>query len=193
MDLKLHPIYKTLLLLAIVLGPIVWLVFTQDGQRRTDLVILYLLGKGELNLAIEKLHPRMSEDDFRRLFPDLDLACRDAADRFGDRICSAEVGAFNGVPSRSFTLFLRGDRLRAAKLHYRRVYHETLRRQLEGRLGMPAAVAGKDAASEGAPVTWVVDAGLLLLPPARPESGAEAALMWLSRVAIGAGVDADSE
>jgi len=184
MNLQLHPLYKTLLMVAIVAGPIVWLVFTEDGQRRSDLVILYLLGKGELDLAVERLHSGMTEGQFRQIFPDLELACRTAADPFGDRICTAEVGAFDAVPSRSFTLFLAGDRLRAAKLQYRRVYHDTLQRRLTGRLGRPAVGAGADAAPGDAPVTWVVDDGLLLLPPERPESDAEAALLWLSRAAV---------
>ena len=76
MNLRLNPLYKKLLMLAIVIGPIFWLVFTDDGQRRTDLVMLHVFGDGgELNLAIEKLNSGMTEYQFRELFPDLALGC----------------------------------------------------------------------------------------------------------------------
>ncbi|MEA3275268.1 MAG: hypothetical protein U9Q81_08270 [Pseudomonadota bacterium] len=180
MNLHLNPLYKKLLLLAIVLGPIVWLVFTEDGRRRTDLVVLYLFGKTELNLAIENLRGTMTEADFRALFPDLDLRCDDAANPFGDRLCTVEVGAFNAIPARAFTLFLCGDELCAAKLNYRRAYHETLQRQLTKRL----RVRAEHTAEYGGAVSWPVSDGLLLMPGTTPESDSEAALMWVSAVAL---------
>ena len=141
MNLRLNPLYKKLLLLAIVLGPIYWLVFTDDGQRRTDLVMLYVFGDGsELNLAIEKLHSEMTEEQFRALFPGLAMDCDDGANPFGDRLCIAEVDAFSGIPSRAFMLFLSGENLRAAKLNYRRAYHETLMRDLTRRVGTPVPI-----------------------------------------------------
>ena len=180
MNLRLNPLYKKLLMLSLVIGPIVWLVFTEDGQRRSDLVLLYLFGHEELNLAIENLHGHMTEAEFRALFPDLEFTCDDGPNPFGNRLCTAEVGSFSGIPSRAFTLFLDGERLRAAKLNYRRAYHETLERQLSGRLGMRA---GHDESGPDA-VSWQVSDGLLLMPAARPEDDAEAALMWLSAAAV---------
>lgn len=180
MNLGLNPLYKKLLLLTIVLGPIVWLVFTEDGQRRTDLVVLHLFGKPELNLAIENLHGAMTEADFRALFPDLDLRCDDAANPFGDRLCTLEVGAFSAIPARAFTLFLCADALCAAKLNYRRAYHQTLKQQLTGRLGM----LPERSAQYGGAVYWSVTDGLLLMPDRMPESDTEAALMWVSAAAL---------
>ncbi|WP_089724412.1 hypothetical protein [Candidatus Thiosymbion oneisti] len=184
MDLRLNPFYKKSLLLAIVLGPIVWLVFTEDGQRRTDLAMLYLFGKDELNLAIEKLHSGMTEAQFRGLFPDLELTCDEGANSFGDRLCSAEIGAFSAVPARAFTLFLQGARLRAAKLNYRRAYHGTLRRQLTRRLGKPTRRLPPGPADIQGPLTWAVDDGFLLLSYQEPQSDQEAALIWLSEAAM---------
>jgi len=178
MDLRLNPFYKKSLMLAIVVGPIVWLVFTEDGQRRTDLAMLYLFGKGELNLAIEKLHSGMTEARFRGLFPDLALVCDAGANPFGDQLCSAELGAFNAIPARAFTLFLQGEGLRAAKLTYRRAYHGTLRQQLTRRFGKP------NRRSLPGPLTWAVDDGLLLLSHQKPKSDQEATLIWLSQLAI---------
>jgi hypothetical protein len=41
--------------------------------------MLHLLGKGELDLAIEQLHSGMREASFRELFPDLTLVCEEKA------------------------------------------------------------------------------------------------------------------
>lgn len=185
MNLRLHPLYKKLLMLAIVIGPIFWLVFTDDGQRRTDLVMLYVFGDGcELNLAIEKLHSGMTETQFQELFPDLKLVCDDGVNPFGDRLCTAEVDAFSGIPARAFTLFLSGDGLRAAKLNYRRAYHDALARELARRVGSPVPQSLSTPVPVEGPLSWVVDDGLLLMPPEAPESDRDAALMWLSEAAL---------
>ena len=184
MNPRMNPLHKKLLMLAIVLGPIIWLVFTEDGRRRTDLVMLYLFGKGELNLAIEQLHSEMTESQFRELFPDLELVCDRGANPFGDRLCTAEVGSFSAIPSRAFTLFLRGDELRAAKVNYRRAYHGVLKQQLTRRLGSPVPQSLRGPVIIEGPVSWVVGDGLLLLPPEEPASDADAALIWLSEAAV---------
>jgi hypothetical protein len=180
MNLRLNPLYKKLLILSLVLGPMVWLVFTKDGQRRSDLVLLYLFGQEELNLAIENLHGNMTEADFRSLFPELPLTCDKGANPFGDRLCTAEIGAFSAIPARAFTLFLDGKRLRAAKVNYRRAYHAVLENQISNRLGAPPAMdpSGPEA------VSWQVGDGLLLMPGSEPEDDSEAALLWLSNSAL---------
>lgn len=176
MSYRVNPLYKKLLLLVLVFGPVVWLMFTADGKRRTDLVVLYLFGKQELNLAIENLHSGMTEREFRGLFPELELSCTDAPSSFGDRMCSAEVGSFSAIPTRAFTLFLVGDGLRAAKVNYRRAYHGMLRDQIDGRLGQRAERSDENPNA----VSWMVSDGMLLMPAAEPDSDAEAALLWLS-------------
>jgi len=180
MNLRLNPLYKKLLLLSLVLGPMIWLVLTEDGQRRSDLVLLYLFGKEELNLAIENLDGNMTEKDFRALFPELPLKCDEGANPFGNRLCTAEIGAFSAIPARAFTLFLQDDLLRAAKVNYRRAYHKTLEDQLSSRLGMRG---GHDGSGTDA-VSWQVRDGLLLMPPAKPDDDSEAALLWLSSAAL---------
>jgi len=180
MNLRLNPLYKKLLLLSLVLGPMIWLMLTEDGQRRSDLVLLYLFGKEELNLAIENLHGNMTEVDFRALFPELPLECDDGANPFGDRLCTAEIGSFSAIPARAFTLFLQGDLLRAAKVNYRRVYHSKLETQLSRRLGVRG---GHDNSGPDA-VFWQVSDGLLLMPTVAPKDDSEAALMWLSAAVV---------
>lgn len=185
MNYRLPPLYKKLLLLSVVLGPFYWLVFTDDGQRRSDLVLLHFFGDGsELNLAIENLHSGMTESQFQALFPDLELVCDDGANPFGDRNCTAAVDAFSGIPSRAFTLFLSGDGLSAAKLNYRRAYHEKLKQDLTRRVGSPVPQSLSTPVAIDGPLSWVVDDGLLLMPSGEPESDQEAALMWLSEIAL---------
>lgn len=171
----LHPLYKKLLLVAIVIGPFYWLVFTADGQRRTDLALLHLMGKTQIGLAVELLQPTMTEGDIRQLFPDLELQCAAGGAPFGDRLCTAPLGAFNQIPARALTLHLEGDQLRALRVDYRRGYHEPMRAQLERRIGAPQI---------GEALTWPVTAGVLLMPAERPRSDAEAALFWLSTQAM---------
>ena len=158
MKLRLHPLYKNLLLLAMVLGPLYWLILTEDGQIRTDVVLLTLFGKPELNLTIERLNSDLTEAQLRALFPDLTLDCEAAETPFGDRACRVEIGIFNSVPARAFTLFLEDDQVRAARVDYRP--------RSQG-----ARLTAWELMQDGIPVTLIADnaAGLFLrrLSPAR--------------------------
>ncbi len=178
MELRLHPLYRKGLLFILVIGPLGWLLLTTDGQRRSDLVLLSLLGKEEMNLAVEQLVGGIRQAQFQGLFPDLHFRCDEGENPFGDRLCVAEIGAFNGVPARAATLFLQGNRLQALKIHYRRAYHEYLQAQLAARLGKPD--------QEGVPAvfSWPVRDGRLVLPVTAPDREREAALFWLSRQAM---------
>lgn len=178
-DFKVPKLYKTFLMLALVFGPFYWLAFTEDGQWRTDLALMFLLGKPEVNLALDALDSGQTEDQIRAAFPKLDLRCAEGANPFGNRLCAAAIGAFNGIPSSSLTLFLSDESLRAAKLSYRRAYHERMRDWVEGRVGEPDA-PGQDAEV----VTWTVADGLLLMPAGALGREDEPALMWLSRAAL---------
>jgi hypothetical protein len=180
MRLRLHPLYKNLLILAIVVGPIVWLVLTEDGQRRTDLVLLSLFGKAEVKLAIEHLTGEVTEADLRRLYPELPLACAEQATPYGDRLCSVEIGAFNQIPSRALVLYLEGERLRAVKVDYRPRYHDLLQQQLAGRLDK----LGIRGEPRDRALAWKVEGGVLLMPASEPKTDGEAALMWVSADAL---------
>ena len=54
-DFKIPPRYKTLLMLTLVFGPFFWLAFTEDGQWRTDLALMFVLGKEDFNPALDGL------------------------------------------------------------------------------------------------------------------------------------------
>ncbi|MEY6432406.1 hypothetical protein ABC977_08310 [Thioalkalicoccus limnaeus] len=187
MRYRIHPLYKKLLLLVIVIGPFFWLVFTEDGQWRTDTVLLSLLGRVELNLALERLHPELTEEALRGLYPDLDLDCGALANPLGNRVCAARIGTFNGIPADRLTLFFDRDRLNAVKVNYRRNYHERLVRSFHRRIGAPQ---GSDSArddGEAATHTWRVDHGVVAMRAGQLGREEEAAVLWLSRAAPGLG------
>jgi hypothetical protein len=185
-NFKLPSLYKTLLMLALVFGPFYWLAFTEDGQRRTDLALMFLLGKPELNAAMESFNSGLTEARFRETFPRLEFRCADGANPFGDRLCAAEVGAFNGIPASSVTLFLSGDGLRAVRLSYRRAYHAWIRDWVDGRFEIPAESRSGDgiAETDEGVVTWTVPDGLLIMRDGDLEPADDPALLWLSRAAL---------
>jgi hypothetical protein len=185
-DLKLPRLYKTLLMLALVFGPFYWLAFTEDGQRRTDLALMFLLGKPELNAALDAFNGALSEAQIRETFPKLAFQCADGANPFGDRLCAAEIGAFNGIPASSVTLFLVGDGLRAVKVAYRRIYHPLMRDWVEGRVGraddLPTSEEN-DETGDGV-ATWTVPDGLLIMRDGELAPEDAPALFWLSGAAL---------
>jgi hypothetical protein len=193
-DYKLPSLYKSLLMLALVFGPFYWLAFTEDGQRRTDLALMFVLGKPELNAALESFTSGLTETQVRETFPKLAFQCVDGANPFGDRLCAAEIGAFNAIPTSSVTLFLVGEGLRAVKVSYRRAYHQWLRDWVEGRI----AALDDGEMSEAAPeiqdgvAAWTVPDGLLILRDGPLDKNDDPALLWLSRAAIAAQGDARS-
>lgn len=185
-DLKLPRLYKTLLMLALVFGPFYWLAFTEDGQRRTDLALMFILGKPEMNAALDAFTGALTEAQIRETFPKLGFQCADGANPFGDRLCAAEIGAFNGMPASSVTLFLLGDGLRAVKVSYRRIYHPLVRDWVEGRVGeADDARASEESEETGDGVaTWTVTDGLLIMRDGELAREDDPALFWLSGAAL---------
>ncbi|WP_296806265.1 hypothetical protein [Thiocapsa sp.] len=185
-DLKLPRLYKTLLMLALVFGPFYWLAFTEDGQRRTDLALMFLLGKPEMNAALDAFTGALTEAQIRETFPKLAFQCADGANPFGDRLCAAEIGAFNGMPASSVTLFLVGDGLRAVKVAYRRIYHPLMRDWVEGRVGRADDLPTSDENDEtdDGVATWTVPDGLLIMRDGELAREDDPALFWLSGAAL---------
>lgn len=187
--LKLPKTYKTLLMLALVFGPFYWLAFTEDGQRRTDLALMFVLGKPEFNAAIDAFNTGLTETKLRELFPKLRWQCATGANPFGDRLCGAAIGSFNQIPASSVTLFFSGEQLRAAKVVYRRSYHQTVRDWVLQRLALrddgvhPKPENRQD--SQEVMAEPVGDGALFVLDG---ELGLkdEPALLWLSQAVIDA-------
>jgi hypothetical protein len=174
MNLKLPRTYKLILSLALVAGPFTWLMFTEDGKRRSDLFLLHVMGAPSFNIAYDRLNSEVTEADLRAQFPKVELQCSDRATGFGSRICVAEIASFNSMPARSAALFFDGDRLTALQLDYRLRYHDTLVTGLRNGLGAPLEPVGAGV------LVWKLDDGVVMLSAKPPEKEADAALLWLT-------------
>ncbi|MEW8505256.1 MAG: hypothetical protein AB2598_01005 [Candidatus Thiodiazotropha sp.] len=181
MNLKLPSFYKRFLLFFIVIGPIFWLVFTEDGQRRTDIVLLTLWGEDEIALNLKALDNQVSEEDLKKIFPDLSWTCKDETSSFGNRLCATRIGIYNDIPARYATVFFHDRWLNAVKIGYRDNYHTLLKQQLWQQLGTPVNNNSQLPAIEGmeSVLHWVTDHGNVILKDSL-DQGEEAALLWLS-------------
>jgi hypothetical protein len=179
MRFKLPRTYKLLLALAVVAGPFYWLMFTEDGRRRSDLFILHVLGKPSFNIAYDRLSGGVTEADIEDQFPKVDFECVDQASALGERVCGAEIASFNGLPARRAMLHYGAGRLTALRLDYRPHYHALLMRSLHDGLGEPDTEAG------GSTLRWQAEGGIIVLPAAEPEEPRDAMLMWLSPALTG--------
>jgi len=175
MNLKLPKTYKLMLALAVVTGPFIWLVLTADGQRRSDLFLLHLMGHQPFNIALERLGPGVGLRAIEKQFPRVTFDCHSAASTLGERVCAAGIGSFNGIPARSARLWLAGDSLRAVRLDYRRRYHDLLIESLTQSFGEPKLQAAGGSAIN----SWELSDGVLLLPTTVDKDD-DAALMWLA-------------
>jgi hypothetical protein len=175
MNLKLPKTYKLVLALAVVAGPFIWLVLTEDGQRRSDLFLLHVTGHRAFNIGLDRLTPQVTLADIEQQFPRVSFACREVSSNLGDRVCAADIGSFNGIPARAARLWTGGGTLRAMQLDYRRRYHALLVESLSGSFGAPERQAGGGQSV----YAWELPGGTLLLPETVEQEG-DAALMWLA-------------
>ncbi len=137
MNLKLNPLYKRLIAFLIVIGPIYWLIFTEDGQRRTDSVVLFLWGEDEIKFNLEALDDRFTETELLEVFPDIDWQCQDGESNFGNRACAARIGVYNTIPAHYLAVFFHDRYINGVKIVYRRSYHNQLIQQLLQQMGEP--------------------------------------------------------
>ena len=170
---KIPSLYKKLMLLIIVIGPIYWLMFTEDGQRRTDLVVLNLAGNPGVELRLDILASAASEEQIRKFLPDVEWQCRNDATPFGERTCVSPISGFNDTPAHYMTLYFEQDALQAMKVVYRRAYHKWLGSQLGHILGGPPTI-------ESGVAQWNTGKGLVLMQEQLSETREEPTLMWLS-------------
>lgn len=180
-DLRIPRAYKTLLALAAVAGPLYWLLLTADGQRRTDLALMYLLDRPAFDAALDRFSPRLTESHLRERFPGLDLRCGAVPNPFGDRLCTAVLGSFNQYPARGLTLYFGGDALAAVKVLYQPAYRGALRAWVERRPGRVRADGGPlPPRVQGGVASWPVAEGLLVMHDGPLAGSDEAALFWLA-------------
>ncbi|MEW8082576.1 MAG: hypothetical protein AB2791_12210 [Candidatus Thiodiazotropha endolucinida] len=181
MNFKIPSFYKRFLVFFIVIGPIFWLVFTEDGQRRTDIVLLTLWGEDEIALNLEALDNQISEEDLKQVFPDIIWTCKDELSGFGNRLCAARIGIYNDIPAHYATIFFHDSWINGVKIGYRGDYHELLKQQLWQQLGAPANRNPQIPVIQGmeSVIHWVTKSGNVILKESLKEDD-EAALFWLS-------------
>lgn len=180
MNLKLPPLYKRLLAFLIVIGPIYWLIFTEDGQRRTDSVVLFLWGEDEIKFNLEALDDRFTESELREVFPDIDWKCQDVDNDFGNRLCAAKIGIYNGIPAHYLALFFHDQWVNGVKVGYRRNYHDQVIQQLLQQLGEPVRETPENPPSDDTEtiLRWDTGRGNVILKQALKETE-EPVLLWL--------------
>lgn len=174
-------IHKTLLILILIFLPPYWLVFTDEGSRVSDTALLWLLGEDEIRLNLKQLSSRFTRADMQKVFSDNDWKCGPRPSRFGDHLCTARIGTFNGYPARLLTLYFQGEHISALQLVYRDLYHEQLTGYFVQQYGQPDNVA--EALAEGPDadnvLEWAFDGGVLLMKKRLDETD-EPAVLWLA-------------
>lgn len=181
----MNPLFKRVLALLVVLGPAYWLIMTEDGQRRSDAFMLQLFGHEVIDFNLAELDPGVTREDLTQsVFPEVPWQCGEQATKYGNRLCSAKLGAFNGIPSQYITLYFVSEQINALKLVYRERYHEQMVAQLRRLLGEPASGSGSlEQSSQPRPgefIEWRTDYGMVVV---KRELAAEEepAMLWLAR------------
>ena len=173
--MKMKPWFKTLMIMIIVIGPIFWLMFTADGQRRMDAVMLELFGGESMRLDIDGLSRRLSEAELHQVYPTLAWQCRQQIGDWGQRRCSAALSLWNDMPARRVSFYFKDNHLNAMQLDYRAHYHSEMIKQLQRQLGRPSR--GSDSGVKGV-LQWFRPTGIVVI---KAELGAadQAALIWV--------------
>jgi hypothetical protein len=174
--MKMQPWFKTLLVFTAVIGPMYWLMFTADGQRRVDAVMLHVFGDEAMLLDLKGLNSRLSEAELQQVYPQLDWQCARRAGEWGDRECAAALALWNDMPARQVSFWFGAGRLNAMQMDYLARYHSELITQLRHQLGRPST--GSDGGAEGV-LQWVMASGMVVI---KAELGPadQAALIWVS-------------
>jgi len=178
--MKMHGLVLRGLIIAAIAGPLMWLVFTDDGQRRADVLLLRLLGNPSVALNMSALSNAVKEQDLRAAMPDIGLDCHAQPSEYGNRVCVAAISAFNGIPARYLTFFLAEDRLGALKLAYQRSYHRQLINAIQAEHGAPLNSGEVPQPDQPAVLRWHVGGGVLVTLDDRVELDEEPALMWVA-------------
>ncbi|MCB1773030.1 MAG: hypothetical protein KDI88_05400 [Gammaproteobacteria bacterium] len=179
---KKHSFKKSFLIFLLVMTPPFWLLFTDEGSRVSDTALLWLLGRDEIKLDFAELDGGFSRADIETVYADTAWKCGAKTTTFGDELCAAGIGTFNGFPAQLLTFYFQRGQVSAVKLIYRGMYHEQILGHYIGQLGQPdnvaAAVAEGPKADEV--LQWDLGRGMLLLQKAITTS-AEPSLLWLAK------------
>jgi hypothetical protein len=172
---------KSFLIFLLVMTPPFWLLFTDEGSRVSDTALLWLLGRDEIKLDLARLDAGFSRADIKTVYADTDWQCARQQSNFGDELCAATIGTFNGFPAQVLTFYFRQGQVSAVKLIYREMYHQQIMGHYIGQLGQPdnvaAAVAEGPEADEV--LQWDLGKGVMLLKKEITSSD-EPSLLWLA-------------
>ena len=175
-SMPFNKLYIRALLLCVVLGPFVWVMFTDEGQRVSDIFMLELGDSEAMNLNFTSLSNRVDETTLQEQFPQVKFKCLSQQSAFGDRQCSAPISALNGAPAQYVHAFFFQRHLTALKVGYQPSYHSYLYKGLLQSFG-----AGEEGPESGLR-RWSTGAGLLYAPPQELTLDKEAALLWLATI-----------
>lgn len=179
-----HPAFqiaKTAIIIVIVIMPIYWLMFTEDGTRRTDVLLLWMFGGDTIYLNLKDVDAQYSPEEWKQIYPDLHWQCENNQSTFGNYFCYSEIASYNGIPARYLSVFFKQNRTSAIKLVYRSQYHESIGQDLLEQLGQPEykqTQEGQFQKSEGI-YRWVTQAGQILLKKDL-DKHEKATVMWIA-------------
>lgn len=169
---KIPGFYKTLIALIVVIGPITWLTFTEDGRRRTDLMVLGFQDAPMVEMRLDTLGSAATEEKVREFLPEVNWQCKNQRTAFGERNCITPLGAFNDTPAHYLVMYFEADALQAMKVVYRGNYHDHLKGLLLQMLGQPKADAGV--------LQWTTDRGMVMIQTRLQDNAEEPTLIWMS-------------
>lgn len=180
--MKRRKLHKTLLILFMVLVPPYFLVFTDEGTRISDNVVLWLFGEESAKLNLKEIDHGYSREQILAVFPDLKWQCQEKSSSFGNGLCVAAIGSFNDYPSRLLTVFFADDQTNAVKIIYRPRYHAQITGHLIEQFGQPDNVADalSDSPDAASVLEWDTGKGVVLLKKDLGDTD-EPALLWLAR------------
>lgn len=169
---------KRLYIIVILAAPLFWLILTDEGRRYTDLGILYVKGGESMDINLNALHSGISERGLQEQLPDTEFNCGQQSTPFGDRICQAQLAAFNGIPSRFVIAYFNNDQMQGLKIGYQRPYHSQLLNYLFATLGTPKREDHLTAKGAPGMYRWKIEDGELVALDEESLEGNEPSLLW---------------
>lgn len=175
--------HKILLTLVLVFVPPFLLVFTNEGNRVVDNVMLWLFDRPSLKLNLQEASQSYTEADIQKAFPGLKWQCGSLHSSFGETACNASIGSFNELPARHIVAYFAQKHLSAIQLRYHEHYHDQLIQQLIKTLGQPenAMQAIKSTPDADPVLQWSTGRGLVILKKSINPTD-EPVLLWISSV-----------
>jgi hypothetical protein len=174
----LKTLHKRLLLILVVVTPMYWLLFTEDGRRRSDTLLLWMAGGEPIDINFRALDAQYSLQDWQKVYADIDWHCGEQKSAFGDSLCYSEISSYNGIPARYLSAFFRDNHISAVKLVYRNLYHRQLGLDLQQQLGTPLEKTHDQPDNDV--LQWHTPHGSVLIRKTLSKDE-DASLLWLAK------------